>query len=283
MVKEKRNIFKKILIVMLLVGLAFPAVFVHAEEAKMLGTRSLKVGQTVECYLTDSSGKRIQGLSWTSTKPSVAKVTSSGYVTGVKAGTAVIKTRWNNTLYGIKVVVESASTKTLTHSQAFNKIAKYIKKTDTAKSSQLSGVYTVMFDENMKRVTSTYNITKTYYLLSLDDGTNKRINMSVMLKGKATDSLTMACYKATGKGNNKGVHISANMPSGGYGMYTPATTYSRLKKGTTLKWTDPWGEKVESKYSSHANSAYKKLFTMMSKYLKKKAGVTMTELGFGSN
>ena len=357
------NALKKLTVLMLILALLIPAgsAFADDDTPKILGTRSLKVGETADCSLTDSDGNTLD-LVWVSADSSIAKVSENGEVKGIKAGTTIIAARYGDKYYGIEVVVKAASKtiklsktkltltkgdtqkiklnnataskvkwsssnkkvatvsskgkitakkkgtatitakykskkykckvtvkavpKTLSHNEAFDKLAKYIKQKDDTKSSRLSGVYTIILTPSLKRLDSTNSYVenkKTYYLLSYTDGTNPHIDMSIINKGNASDALTMTCYRKTGTGIAKGVHLNPMISAGEKGITSISKKYSALGSGSSLTWYDYFGDTVDTAYSNHANAMYKKVFSHMSDYISDKVGVTMKELGFSSN
>ena len=86
------------------------AIAVHAEDIMIIATLSIKVGETKPLRFTDPDGKQTS-LKWKSGNPKIATVNDKGYVTGKKAGTCVISTRWRGAPYAVKLVVKSASKK----------------------------------------------------------------------------------------------------------------------------------------------------------------------------
>ncbi len=90
------------LIMMLGVNTAITA---SAQSTKIINTITVKVGETKPIKFTNSKGKKVK-VTWKSSKPGVAAVTSNGKVTGKKAGNCLVTCKYKSKRYGIKIVVK---------------------------------------------------------------------------------------------------------------------------------------------------------------------------------
>ena len=89
---------------------ALGAVSASADNIIIMATLTIKVGETKPLRFTEPDGTH-PSLKWKSSKPSVAYVDAKGNVTGKKAGSSVVSTRWKGRPYGIKIVVKQPSKK----------------------------------------------------------------------------------------------------------------------------------------------------------------------------
>ena len=98
----------------------FTVTAVNAEDIKILGSLSIKVGETKPLRFTDPDGNVVSVL-WESTNPDIASVTSDGVVTGKKAGSCMITTWWNGKSFGVNLTV-------MAKASPYNKMKNYLKK-----------------------------------------------------------------------------------------------------------------------------------------------------------
>ena len=97
------------LALLMLLG-AFSSITVNAAEVKILGTLSIKVGETKPLKFTDPDGNKVDVI-WESSDPSIATVDDKGNVTAKKVGTCVVSAWWNGKIYGVNIKVEKAVAK----------------------------------------------------------------------------------------------------------------------------------------------------------------------------
>jgi uncharacterized protein YjdB len=101
----------------LIIALMVPAAPVQAAKEVKLNKTSveLSVGESVKLKLSNATASEV---SWTSSKKSVAKVSSIGKVTAKKTGSATIKAKYNNKTYRCKVTVSGSSSASSSQSRS---------------------------------------------------------------------------------------------------------------------------------------------------------------------
>lgn len=114
-----RNLEKKCIILMMsLIVLLVTVTMVPSKETVTVfaadqgtlhmnvATQSVVVSKSVKLKLVNAPAGKVK---WSSSKPKVARVSSSGKVTGLKKGTAVIKAKYKGKTYKCTVTVENPS------------------------------------------------------------------------------------------------------------------------------------------------------------------------------
>ena len=220
---------------------------------------TLTVGKKSTLKLKNATASKVK---WSSSKKSVASVSSKGVVKAKKAGKATIKAKYKGKTYKCTVTVKK---KTSSSKAAFNKLKNYLikhgKKEDTGKNVFYSIEWT---DSNI-------------WYEAVYDKADKTIVFQTM--AFAGDDCIMQSYDyftASGKYHS----IFTNYSGKEYdAMATCKKSELNINKGLNYKFsvgTNPGATQVKST----ANSYEKWILPEFNKKLKKKAGVTLKQLGF---
>lgn len=223
---------------------------------------SLLVGSRTKLKLKNAKSSKIY---WETSRRSIVRVNEYGTIVAQKAGKATITAKYNGKKYKCSVTVKSVSKK---QKNAFNKFKKYLLK----HGKQEYG------DEGLN------------YIYSWDEGGKDYEFYYFPSKNK----IYLQVYKYHYDDVEKAMFISFNANGGAYAEfgynwyeddYFASNVYfnkSSMKKseGLNFKWYDYEEEYPGSKAKTMPNNLLKVVLPKFNSKMKKKAGVTLKELGF---
>ena len=226
-----------------------------------LSKKSVKLnkGQTLKLVLKNAKASKVK---WTTSKKKVATVSKKGVVKAKNKGKATITAKYKGKKYKCKITVKKNS---MTRKQVFDKVRKYIQKKGYQESPQIYRV-------NLGKDNAGFKYSFIYWGESNQIGCFAESNKQGVVLIISTDKKQTFCQ--FGK-PTKGLNSE-------YLYVTKAFDCSSFKrKTTTLTFSHVAGPKQDNKkVNEMANAMLQWSFSDFNKYMKKKTGVTLKNLGF---
>ena len=240
----------------------FTVTAVNAEDIKILGSLSIKVGETKPLSFTDPDGNVVSVL-WESTNPDIASVTSDGVVTGKKAGSCMITTWWNGKSFGVNLTV-------MAKASPYNKMKNYLKK------------HGEKYDNGKGYLDYYIKWYEDGYVLWANYDTTEYVNMFIgkpyaEAQGEfdAKEGLYLAVYNS---GIKRAEYFKRNT-SGKYSVYEKTYKKSTTLNTATMKLKHSIGPKLKSA-NAKAHKLAKAGFSLWDKFLGARMKLSMKKFGF---
>ena len=229
-------------------------------------SKKIKKGKKVKLKLINAKAKKVK---WYSSNTSVAKVSKKGVVKGRKKGTAIISAVYKGKAYSCKVKVtakkKAKKKKKMTASKAYNKLRSYVMK--NGKYTSAGNYYTVSWKKS--DIQYQCNYWKDQDVFSF---TGK------FAKGNPSLDITMSIDR--GSAFKAMFYYNMNDVSTRYDMLLEMNKKDMVIEND-LNFVFSSGKKKDDRtMKMNANATFQWMFPEFNTYIKKKAGVTMKQLGF---
>lgn len=226
---------------------------------------SLKKGKTLKLKLKNAKASKVK---WKSSNKKVATVSQKGVVKGKKQGTATITAKYNKKSYRCKVTVKATKkkgkkSKKLTTKQAFDKLMNYVVKNGTGGVTN-PGVYAIKWEKGGINYHIACDKNAKYIVFS---GVSNGLAVNLYLENKSTFRCLFDYQNKEDSSKNYSMALE--------------TTISSFVLENMPDFNYVSGDKSNPRMNNmNAQASLQWMFADFDTYIRKKAGISMKQLGF---